>query len=189
MPLRSPVPVMARTWRHRWRGTTTVSCAPMCLATTGWRSRCAWAGPRPPRERSSAGELRCAWPGRSSGDPYTAQMTRVRILRIDPKVMLRFSLLLALCLWSMLLVASVVLWVVAVLTGTLAKVEDLFAQLLAERSFEFEPIRLLLGAAATGVVLLVTAAILSAIFSTLFNLVAGRIGGLEVDVAEIEPGG
>jgi len=116
-------------------------------------------------------------------------MTRVRILRIDPKVMLRFSLLLALCLWSMLLVASVVLWVVAVLTGTLAKVEDLFAQLLAERSFEFEPIRLLLGAAATGVVLLVTAAILSAIFSTLFNLVAGRIGGLEVDVAEIEPGG
>jgi hypothetical protein len=115
-------------------------------------------------------------------------MNRVRILRIDPKVMLRFSLLLALCLWLMLLVAVVALWIIAALTGTLHRVEDLVAQLLAESSFRFEPIKLLLGAAGLGVVLLITAAILSSLFSVLFNLVAGRIGGLEVGVAPSDPG-
>jgi Transmembrane domain of unknown function (DUF3566) len=115
-------------------------------------------------------------------------MTSVRILRIDPGVMLRFSLLGALCLWLMLLVAVVALWIAASVTGTLHRVEDLVAQLLAESSFRFEPIKMLLGAAATGMVLLVTAAILSSIFSVLFNLVAGRIGGLEVAIAEVGSG-
>ena len=121
-------------------------------------------------------------------DPYTAQMSSVRVLRIDPRAMLRFSLLLAACLWLMVVVALVVLWLVASVTGTIHKVEDLIAQLLAESSFHLEPIRLLLGVAATGVVLLVTASILSVIFSALFNLVAGRVGGLEFDVAEPESG-
>ncbi len=102
--------------------------------------------------------------------------------------MLRFSLVLALCLWLMVLVATVVIWLIAAVTGTLTRVEDLVAQLLAESSFHFEPIKLLVGAAATGVVLLLTAAILSAIFSVLFNLVAGRVGGLEVSVATNESG-
>jgi Transmembrane domain of unknown function (DUF3566) len=115
-------------------------------------------------------------------------MTSVRILRISPTAMLRFSLVLALCLWLMLLVAAGVTWMVAAVTGTLTKVEDLVAQLLAESTFHFEPIKLLLGAAVTGVVLLITAAILSAMFSVLFNLVARWVGGLEVSIAESEEG-
>ena len=110
-------------------------------------------------------------------------MSTVRVTRIDPKVMLRFALLAAGCLWLMLLVAGALVWVIAAVTGTLRNFEDLLAELLAEGSFRLEPVKLLGGAAVSGVVLLATAAFLSAIFSSLFNLIASRIGGLEVTVA------
>lgn len=119
-------------------------------------------------------------------DPYTAPMTRVRIIRIDPKATLRFSIVFALCVWLMLLVAGVLLWVFASLTGTLNKIEDFIAQLLAESEFHLDAVKMLLGAAATGVVLLITAAVFAGIMSALFNLVAGRVGGLTVTVGELD---
>ena len=119
-------------------------------------------------------------------------MTRVRIMRIDPKATLRFSIALALCVWLMLgaaqhrLVAGVVLWAFAAATGTLRKVEDFIAQLLAESTFHLDAVKMLLGAAGVGVVLLLTAAIFAGIMSALFNLISGRVGGLAVTVAEVE---
>jgi hypothetical protein len=86
----------------------------------------------------------------------------------------------------MLVVAGVLLWVVAALTGTLRRIEDFIGELLAERTFHLDPAKVLLGAAAVGVVLLLTSAILSAIMSALFNLAAGRVGGLDVTVAEVD---
>jgi len=115
-------------------------------------------------------------------------MTTVRVTRIAPGVMLKFSLFLAGCLWLMVLVAGVLVWVVAGVTGTLSNFENLLAELLAEGSFHLEPVKLLLGAAGLAVVLFGTAAVLSGIFSGLFNLVAGRIGGLEFGVADDSPG-
>ena len=114
-------------------------------------------------------------------------MTTVRVTRIAPGVMLKFSLILAGCLWLMVLVAGVLVWVVASITGTLSNFEDLLAELLAEGSFRLDPFKLLLGAAGLAVVLFGTAAVLSGIFSGLFNLVAGRIGGLEFGVADDNP--
>lgn len=113
-------------------------------------------------------------------------MSQVRITRIDPWSVFRFSIVFALCVWLMLLVAVGLLWLVASLTGTLHRIEDFIAQLLAESSFHLEAVQLLLGAAVVGVVLLLTAAVLSGIMSTLFNLVAGRVGGLGVTVADHE---
>ena len=111
-------------------------------------------------------------------------MTTVRVTRIAPGVMLKFSLILAGCLWLMVLVAGVLVWGVAAVTGTLSNFEDFLAELLAEGSFRLEPVKLLLGAGGLAVALLGTAAVLSGIFSGLFNLVAGRIGGLEFNVAD-----
>jgi hypothetical protein len=111
-------------------------------------------------------------------------MTTVRVTRIDPKVMLRFSLLLAGCLWLMVMVAAVLVWVVAAVTGTLSNFEDLLAELLAEGSFRLEPSKLLLGSAGLAIVLFGTSAVLSGVLSALFNLIAGRIGGLKLGVAE-----
>lgn len=113
-------------------------------------------------------------------------MSTVRVIRVDPKVMLRFALFAAGCLWLMMLVAGVIVWVVAAITGTLGNFEDLLAELLAEGSFRLEPVKLLGGAAALGFVLLATAAILSGIFSALFNLVAARIGGVVLTVDTVE---
>lgn len=111
-------------------------------------------------------------------------MTTVRVTRINPGVMLRFSLLLAGCLWLMVMVAAVLVWVVAAVTGTLSNFEDLLAELLAEGSFRLEPAKLLLGSAGLAIVLFATSAVLSGVFSVLFNLIAGRIGGLEFSLAE-----
>ena len=119
-------------------------------------------------------------------DPYTARMNRVRILRIDPKATFRFSIVFALCLWLMLLVAGVLLWVFASLTGTLRKIEDFIAQLLAEGTFHLDAVKMLMGAAGVGVVLLFAAALFAGIMSALFNLVAGRVGGLTVTVAAVD---
>ena len=121
-----------------------------------------------------------------TGVPTLHSMTRVRIIRIEPRAVLRFAVVFALCLWLMIVVAGVLLWVVASLTGTLHRVEDFVGELLAERTFHFDAVKLLFGAGAIGVVLLLTAAVLGALMSTLFNLVSGRVGGLGVTVAEVD---
>lgn len=122
----------------------------------------------------------------AEADTYTARMARTRIIRIDTKSTLRFSIVLALCVWLMLLVAGVLLWLFASLTGTLSKIEDFIAQLLAESTFHLDAVKMLLGAGAVGVVLLLTAAIFAGIMSTLFNLISARVGGLTVTVAEVD---
>ena len=122
----------------------------------------------------------------AEADPYTARMARTRIIRIDTKSTLRFSIVLALCVWLMLLVAGVLLWLFASLTGTLSKIEDFIAQLLAESTFHLDAVKMLLGVGAVGVVLLLTAAIFAGIMSTLFNLISARVGGLAVTVAEVD---
>ena len=119
-------------------------------------------------------------------DTYTARMARTHIIRIDTKSTLRFSIVLALCVWLMLLVAGVLLWLFASLTGTLSKIEDFIAQLLAESTFHLDAVKMLLGVGAVGVVLLLTAAIFAGIMSTLFNLISARVGGLTVTVAEVD---
>lgn len=119
---------------------------------------------------------------RTSDRPTTER----RITHIDPWAMLRFSLIFALCLWLMLVIAGVFLWVVAAITGTLHNVEDFLAQLLAESSFSLDGVKILLGSAFAAIVLLGTAAVFSAITSVLFNLSAGLIGGLRVTVVEFE---
>ena len=122
----------------------------------------------------------------AEADTYTARMARTRIIRIDTKSTLRFSIVLALCVWLMLLVAGVLLWLFASLTGTLSKIEDFIAQLLAESTFHLDAVKMLLGVGAVGVVLLLTAAIFAGIMSTLFNLISARVGGLTVTVAEVD---
>jgi len=122
----------------------------------------------------------------AEADTYTARMARTRIIRIDTKSTLHFSIVLALCVWLMLLVAGVLLWLFASLTGTLSKIEDFIAQLLAESTFHLDAVKMLLGVGAVGVVLLLTAAIFAGIMSTLFNLISARVGGLTVTVAEVD---
>ena len=98
--------------------------------------------------------------------------------------MLKFSLMFAMSVWLMVVIAGVLLWQIASVTGTLHNVEDFLAQLLAESSFTLDGTKVLLGSAGAAVVLLVTGAIFAAITSVLFNLAAGLVGGLRVTVID-----
>ena len=113
------------------------------------------------------------------------QVQRV-VTRVDPWSMLRIALSFALCLWLIIVVASIVIWQIAVVTGSIGKIENFLAQLLAEGSFSINGLTMLEGAAVSGLVLFVTGAVMAMIISILFNLVAGVFGGIRFTVVELE---
>lgn len=106
------------------------------------------------------------------------------VTRVDARSMLKFSLFFAFSLWLILVVAGVLLWIAASVTGTTGKIENFLAELLAERSFSINGVSLLFGAAVLGLTLLVVAAVFSAVTSTLFNVISGVTGGLRITILE-----
>ena len=100
--------------------------------------------------------------------------------------MLRISLLFAFCVWMIIVVAGVILWQGAVVTGSIDKIEDFLAQLLAESSFTIDGIKVFQGASVAGFVLFVGGALFAVVTSVLFNLIAGVFGGLRFTVVELE---
>ena len=113
------------------------------------------------------------------------QVQRV-ITRVDVRSVLRVSLAFAVSLWLIIDVAGVVMWQVAVATGTIGKAEDFMAQLLAEKSFSFNGFTVLLGAAMLGAVLVSAAFVFTVLWAVLFNLIAGSVGGIRVTMVELE---
>jgi hypothetical protein len=112
---------------------------------------------------------------RAQSNAVKARQVQRVVTRIDPWSMLRVSLSFAFCLWMIIVVACVLLWQGAVVTGSIGKVEDFLAQLLAESSFTID-----------GFVLFVAGALFAAVTSVLFNLIAGVFGGLRFTVVELE---
>jgi hypothetical protein len=148
------------------------------------------AAPLPPppstgRTATTRVASRARTSSRRSGTVKARQVQRV-VTRVDPWSMLRMSLAFALCLWLIIVVASVVIWQVANATGTIGKIENFLAQLLAESSFTIDGTKVFEGAAAAGLVLFVTGAIFAVITSILFNLAAGVFGGVRFTVVELE---
>ena len=139
-------------------------------------------GPPPPPATPPVGRT-LRTPGRSRIE--ARQVQRV-LTRIDPWSVLKLALLLSLSFWLILVVAGVVLWRVAVATGTIGKFENFLAQLLAEQTFVIDGTQILRGSIAAGLVIIVTGAVLAVVFSVLFNLIAGLTGGLRCTVIELE---
>jgi hypothetical protein len=123
---------------------------------------------------------------RAQSNAVKARQVQRVVTRIDPWSMLRVSLSFAFCLWMIIVVAGVLLWQGAVVTGSIGKVEDFLAQLLAESSFTIDGIKVFQGAAVAGFVLFVAGALFAAVTSVLFNLIAGVFGGLRFTVVELE---
>ena len=113
------------------------------------------------------------------------QVQRV-VSRLDPWAVLRVSLAFALCLWLIIVVAGVVMWQAAVATGSIGKVEDFLAQLLAENSFTIDGLTVFEGAAVAGFVLFVCGALFAVVTSVLYNLIASVFGGVRLTVVELE---
>ena len=123
---------------------------------------------------------------RAQSKPVKARQVQRVVTRLDPWSMLRVSLCFAFCLWLIIVVAGVLMWQGAAVTGSLGKVEDFLAQLLAESSFSIDGIKVLQGAAVAGLVLFIGGALFAVVTSVVFNLIAGVFGGLRFTVVELE---
>ena len=110
------------------------------------------------------------------------------VRRIEPWTVLRFSVLFYASLLVVFVVAAVLLWAVASVTGVVDNIETFIKELFALDSFRFVAIDLLLGTVLGGAVLVVLGTGLNLLMAVLYNLVSDVVGGIEITVLEEDQG-
>ncbi|MDQ2678564.1 MAG: DUF3566 domain-containing protein [Actinomycetota bacterium] len=117
---------------------------------------------------------------------YEARKVRRLIRHLDPWSMLKLSLLVSLCMWLIVMIASVILWTVASNAGTIESFEEVVNSSLSLQDWtldgdfifrQFGLITLLLSLGFTAAVVIAT---------LVFNLISDIIGGVWVSVIEEE---
>ena len=135
-------------------------------------------GPRPTdrptwREKRTAGRLR-------------ARRVRRLVRHVEPWSVLKVALIFSFCLWVILLVAGVMLWSLAVSSGTVDNVETFVTELFALESFTFNADQIFRASAIGGLVLVVAGAGFTVLMAVLFNLISDVTGGVRFTVVEEE---
>lgn len=123
--------------------------------------------------------------GRTPKRIKARQVQRV-VTRVDPWSMLKISLLFSFSAWLIVVVAGLLLWRVAVSTGTIGNLEDFLSTSLAEDSFTIDGGGVFKGSMVLGLVLFASGAAFAVVSSVLFNLIAGLVGGVRFTVVELE---
>jgi hypothetical protein len=119
-----------------------------------------------------------------------SQGRRVRrvVRKVDVWTVLRFSALLYLSLFIVLLVTGVLLWLAAALTGVTDNAQDFIAETFALESFRFAGRQLLTSTVLSGLILVLVGTGLNTLIAVLYNLITEVFGGVEVTVIEPESG-
>ncbi len=139
--------------------------------------------------REVSGEPDAATPSRVLGyrrQRFEARKVRRLVRHVDPWSMLKLSLLLALCMWLIVMIAAVIMWTVARNAGTISSIENFVNSSLSlqdwtlDGDFIFRQFGLITLLLALGF----TAA--TVVASLVFNLVSDIIGGVWVSVIEEE---
>ena len=113
-------------------------------------------------------------------------MRRV-VRRVDAGTVLRVSALFYASLLVVWLVAGVVLWLAATVTGVMDNIDTFIAKLFALQSFHFSVTQVLRGSVLGGVVLVALGTGINVVAAVLYNLIADVVGGVEITVLEEEP--
>jgi hypothetical protein len=117
---------------------------------------------------------------------FEARKVRRLVRHVDPWSVLKLALLLSLCMWLILMIASVIMWTVARNAGTISSIENFVNSSLSlqdwtlDGDFIFRQFGLITLLLALGF----TAAMVIA--SLVFNLVSDIIGGVWISVIEEE---
>ena len=101
--------------------------------------------------------------------------------------MLKVALIFYFCLWVILLIAGVMLWSLAVSSGTVDNVETFVTELFALESFTFNADQIFRASAIGGLVLVVAGAGFTVLMAVLFNLISDVTGGVRFTVVEERP--
>ena len=105
---------------------------------------------------------------------------------VDPWSVLKLSLLLALCLWVVAMIASVIIWSVANSTGALDSLEKFVNENLQLEDFKLTGDVLFRQFGLISLLLSLGFAAMMVIVSLVFNLISDIIGGVWISVIEEE---
>jgi len=115
-----------------------------------------------------------------------ARKVRRVVRHVDPWSVLLLSLGFYLCLFIVLMVAGVLLWMIASATGTIEQLEGVIKESFAEKSFSFDGVKLFRASFLGGLILVIAGSGLNVLLCTLFNLISDLVGGIRVTVIEEE---
>ncbi len=110
-----------------------------------------------------------------------------RVIRsVNPWSVLRFSALFYLSMLVVWVVAGMLLWLAASVTGVVGNVERFVADLFAVESFQFSGVLILGFSLAAGLVMVLLGAAVNVVMALVYNLTSDVVGGVEVTVLETE---
>lgn len=115
-----------------------------------------------------------------------ARKVRRVIRHVEPWSVLKISLIFYLCLWVIVMLAGVMLWSIAVGSGTVDDTESFIEELFALQEFKFNASQIFRGLAVGGLVLVVAGTFFNVLLCVLFNLISDLTGGMRVTVIEEE---
>ena len=113
-----------------------------------------------------------------------ARRTRRVVSKVDSLSVLRFSVLLYLSFYLVVVVAAVVLWAVATVVGAVDNIESFIKGLFALESFHFDALAMLRGMTVGGLLLVMLGTGVNVLVAVLYNLISDVVGGVEVVVSE-----
>jgi Transmembrane domain of unknown function (DUF3566) len=125
-------------------------------------------------------------PHRSRRGGLRARRVHRIIRRVDPWSVLKLALLFYFCVWAMVVVSGVLIWGVAVSSGTVENVEGFIERLLSFEEFTFNSDQIFRLFAMGGLIMVFLATAITAILAVLFNLISDLIGGIRITVIEEE---
>ncbi len=135
-------------------------------------------GPRP--------VARPTWNDKRTAVRLRARKVRRLVRHVEPWAVLKVALIFYFCLWVILLIAGVMLWSLAVSSGTVDNVETFVTELFALESFTFNADQIFRASAIGGLVLVVAGAGFTVLMAVLFNLISDVTGGVRFTVVEEE---
>jgi hypothetical protein len=115
-----------------------------------------------------------------------ARKVRRIVRHVDPWSTLKVSLIFYFCLYLAVVVAGVILWNLASAAGTIDDLENLVADYMAYRTFEFDAGLIFQATVLGGLVLVIVAAGFNVLAVVLFNLISDLVGGVRMTVIEEE---
>ncbi len=129
---------------------------------------------------------RPTWRDRRTAGKLRARKVRRLVRHVEPWSVLKISLIFYFCLWVIMLIAGVLLWNLAVSSGTVDNIEKFVTELFALESFTFNADQIFRASAIGGLVLVVAGSGFTVLMAVLFNLISDVTGGMRFTVVEEE---
>lgn len=117
---------------------------------------------------------------------FEARKVRRLVRHVDPWSMLKLSLLLSLCMWLILMIASVIMWTVARNAGTISSIENFVNSSLSLQDWTLDGDFIFRQWGLVTLLLALGFTAATVVASLVFNLVSDIIGGVWVSVIEEE---